>query len=70
VGRIDYVEQNPVKEKLPPQEWAFVVPYDNFPFHKQAAAQADARRRLDAKASAKQAKAQAKRRENPSPDRS
>jgi REP element-mobilizing transposase RayT len=34
-NRIDYVEQNPVKEKLAPQRWDFVVPYDNFPFHKQ-----------------------------------
>jgi len=33
--RIDYVEQNPLKEHLPAQRWAFVADYDNFPFHKQ-----------------------------------
>lgn len=33
--RIGYVEGNPLKEKLPPQRWEFVVPYDNFPFHKR-----------------------------------
>jgi hypothetical protein len=33
--RIDYVEGNPLKEKLPPQRWEFVVPYDNFPFHRR-----------------------------------
>ena len=33
--RIDYVERNPLKEKLPPQRWEFVIPYDNFPFHKR-----------------------------------
>jgi REP element-mobilizing transposase RayT len=49
--RIDYVEQNPMKEK-PAQRWEFVAEYDNFPFHKQAKAQADARARLDAKAHA------------------
>jgi hypothetical protein len=34
-GRIDYIEQNPQKEHLPRQQWDFVTPYDNFPFHKQ-----------------------------------
>ena len=38
--RVDYVERNPLKENLPPQRWAFVTPYDNFPLHKQANAQA------------------------------
>ena len=38
--RIDYVERNPLKENLPLQRWAFVTPYDSFPFHKQAKAQA------------------------------
>jgi hypothetical protein len=32
-----YVEQSPLKEKLPTQRWDFVAPYDNFPFHKRAA---------------------------------
>jgi hypothetical protein len=49
-GRIDYVEEKPLKEKLSAQEWHFVTPYDNFPFHKQPWAQADARARLDKKA--------------------
>lgn len=34
-GRIDYVGANPVKEGKPRQRWGFVVPYDNFPFHKR-----------------------------------
>jgi REP element-mobilizing transposase RayT len=33
--RIGYVENNPLKEGLPRQRWSFVVPYDNWPFHKQ-----------------------------------
>jgi REP element-mobilizing transposase RayT len=36
-SRIRYVENNPVKEGLPRQEWPFVVPYDNWPFHKRQA---------------------------------
>lgn len=51
-GRIDYVEENPLKEKLPRQFWDFVVPYDNFPFHKQAWAREDAGRRSGEKAKA------------------
>jgi len=34
--RIDYVEQNPLKEHLPPQRRTFVGEYDGFPFHKNA----------------------------------
>lgn len=48
--RIDYVEQNPLKERLPPQEWEFVAPYDNFPFHKHPEAKAQAEARAKAKA--------------------
>jgi REP element-mobilizing transposase RayT len=33
--RIEYIEQNPLKENLPPQSWNFVSAYDNFPFHKR-----------------------------------
>ena len=33
--RIRYVEGNPMKEGLPRQGWPFVVPYDNWPFHKK-----------------------------------
>jgi hypothetical protein len=33
--RIRYVEGNPMKEGLPKQSWPFVVPYDNWPFHKR-----------------------------------
>jgi REP element-mobilizing transposase RayT len=33
-SRIRYVESNPPKEGLPTQSWPFVVPYDNWPFHK------------------------------------
>ncbi len=32
-GRIEYVEHNPEKERLPPQSYAFVQPYNNWPFH-------------------------------------
>lgn len=45
--RIDYVEQNPLKERLPLQRWEFVSPYDNFPFHKQAWAKADVQARAE-----------------------
>jgi REP element-mobilizing transposase RayT len=31
-GRIDYVDCNPEKEGLPRQDFAFVRPYDNWPF--------------------------------------
>jgi REP element-mobilizing transposase RayT len=34
-SRIRYVECNPKKGGLPSQSWPFVVPYDNWPFHKQ-----------------------------------
>ncbi|HEX2476376.1 MAG TPA: hypothetical protein VHK01_16610 [Lacipirellulaceae bacterium] len=33
-SRIRYVEANPPKEGLPKQSWPFVVPYDNWPFHR------------------------------------
>jgi REP element-mobilizing transposase RayT len=33
---IDYVWENPLKIKLPPQEWEFVTPYNNWPFHKRS----------------------------------
>jgi len=41
-GRIDYVERNPLKENLSAQRWAFVTPYDNFPFHKRGGGKAKA----------------------------
>jgi REP element-mobilizing transposase RayT len=31
---IRYVEDNPVKQRLPRQSWDFVTPYDNWPHHK------------------------------------
>jgi REP element-mobilizing transposase RayT len=34
-ARIRYVESNPMKGGLPPQQWPFIVPYDNWPFHKK-----------------------------------
>jgi hypothetical protein len=34
-GRIAYVQGNPAKEGLRPQHWPFVVPYDNWPYHKR-----------------------------------
>ena len=34
-SRIRYVERNPLKEGPPRQSWPFVVPYDNWPFHRQ-----------------------------------
>jgi REP element-mobilizing transposase RayT len=36
-SRIRYVENNPVKEGLPRQEWGFVVRYDDWPFHRGGA---------------------------------
>ena len=30
---IGYVERNPVKRRLPPQQWTFVRPYDGWPLH-------------------------------------
>jgi REP element-mobilizing transposase RayT len=38
--RIRYVENNPGKAGLARQIWPFVVPYDNWPFHKGAKPQA------------------------------
>jgi REP element-mobilizing transposase RayT len=34
--RVRYVEENPQKEGLPHQEWAFVVKYDGWPLHNRA----------------------------------
>ena len=34
-SRIAYVEKNVAKHGLPAQKWEFVVPYDNWPFHKR-----------------------------------
>lgn len=31
--RIGYINQNPIKEGLPPQSWAFVQPYNGWPLH-------------------------------------
>jgi len=31
---IPYVEENPLKLKMPKQIWELVTPYDNWPFHK------------------------------------
>ena len=39
--RIDYIEENPLKERLPAQHWDFVAPYDNFPFHKHGIGRGD-----------------------------
>lgn len=33
--RIRYVENNPVKDGLAAQKWAFVTPYNNWPLHKR-----------------------------------
>jgi hypothetical protein len=46
--RVDYVEQNPMKERLPPQRWEFVTPYDNFPFHQNAEAKAQTQAKAQA----------------------
>ena len=32
--RIGYINQNPVKEGLPPQSWPFVQPYNGWPLHR------------------------------------
>jgi REP element-mobilizing transposase RayT len=31
---VEYVEDNPIKARLPAQTWDFVSPYDDWPFHK------------------------------------
>lgn len=36
-SRIGYVQRNPQKEGLPPQQFDFVKPYDNWPHHKRGA---------------------------------
>jgi REP element-mobilizing transposase RayT len=33
--RIQYVNNNPLKDGLPRQDWPFVTPYDGWPFHKR-----------------------------------
>jgi REP element-mobilizing transposase RayT len=38
--QIAYIEGNPPKERLAPQTWAFVKPYNGWPFHKTWGAQA------------------------------
>lgn len=30
---ITYLENNPIKQRLPLQHWPFVIPYDNWPLH-------------------------------------
>ena len=47
--RIGYVEQNPLKEHLAAQRWAFVAEYDNFPFHKQTSPQQIAQAKAQAR---------------------
>jgi hypothetical protein len=37
-GRIQYVELNPEKEGLSKQHYAFVQPYNHWPYHKSAMA--------------------------------
>ena len=32
---IQYVDDNPIKMRLPRQKWPFVVAYDNWPLHKR-----------------------------------
>jgi REP element-mobilizing transposase RayT len=32
---IRYVENNPIKARMPSQRWDFVTPYDGWPFHKR-----------------------------------
>jgi len=34
---VKYIEDNPEKEKLPRQQWDFVTPYNDWPFHKKPA---------------------------------
>lgn len=38
---IDYINRNPEKEGRAAQRWAFVSPYDNFPFHRSASLRND-----------------------------
>jgi REP element-mobilizing transposase RayT len=33
---VHYIEQNPMKERLPPQPWPFIQPYDNWPHHQKS----------------------------------
>ena len=32
---IRYIDENPIKARLPRQGWEFVTPYDNWPFHRR-----------------------------------
>ena len=32
---IKYVDDNPIKMRLPRQNWSFVAPYDNWPLHQR-----------------------------------
>jgi REP element-mobilizing transposase RayT len=32
---IHYIENNPIKIRLPAQNWPFVTPYNNWPFHRR-----------------------------------
>lgn len=32
---VGYIEDNPVKARMPAQRWEFVTPYDDWPFHKR-----------------------------------
>jgi REP element-mobilizing transposase RayT len=35
---VKYVEENPIKMRLPRQNWSFVTTYDNWPLHKRSTA--------------------------------
>lgn len=32
---VKYAQDNPIKSRMPPQNWEFVSPYDGWPFHKR-----------------------------------
>jgi len=36
-GTVAYIQGNFQKHHIAPQEWDFVLPYDNWPFHKAGA---------------------------------
>lgn len=36
---VKYIEDNPIKARIPAQQWEFVTPYDNWPFHKRRSGQ-------------------------------
>lgn len=35
VAEVDYIRNNPMKERLPEQHWGFITPYNGWPVHRR-----------------------------------